>query len=442
MTPDEHPQFPPPRYAWYVVGVLTLAYVCSFVDRQILTLLVAPIRKDLGISDTQMGLLMGFSFAVFYTLFGLPVGRLVDSRKRRTIIAVGMALWSAMTAACGLARTYVQLLVVRMGVGVGEATLSPSAYSLLADYFPPERRTTAMSVYSMAIYLGSGLASVLGGLVVRFATTTATVVLPGLGSLRPWQFVFFLVGLPGVFLALLMFTVREPARQETGTNGPQVPLRVALRYIGRNARTFLHHNLGFALLSFSGYGAAGWVPTMFIRRFGWSNADIGVSYGVIVGIFGTLGILTGGWVGDRLRHRGKVDGNMWVGIVAAIGWLPFGLSSMLAANGNLAFWLLIPTVFFQAMPWGAAPAAIAEIMPNSLRGLASAIYLFTINLIGIGLGPTAVGWFTDHVLHNDKMVNISLAITTGTAETFAIILLFSGLGSFRKSVERLAQEGR
>ena len=191
--------YPPSGYAWYVVGVLTLAYIFSFIDRQILSLMAIPIQQDLGIGDKQMSLLMGASFAVFYTLFGIPLGRLADTRSRRAIISVGIAVWSVMTAGCGLAKTFWQLAIMRMGVGVGEASLSPSAYSLISDYFRPERRSTAMSVYSMGIYIGSGLAFILGGFITLLVAGRESTVLPGFGPVRSWQLVFFVVGLPGLW---------------------------------------------------------------------------------------------------------------------------------------------------------------------------------------------------------------------------------------------------
>src|SRR5262245_31711668 len=244
VTPAEAPPYPKPLYAWYVVGVLTVVYVFSFIDRQILNLLVRPIKTDLGINDTEMSLLMGFSFAVFYTLFGIPLGRLADSRSRRVIIAVGVAAWSLLTAGCGLARRYWQLTLLRMGVGVGEASLSPAAYSLIADYFRPERRATAISAYSMGIYIGSGLAFVIGGLVVEFASGRDQFDLPVVGPTRAWQLVFFLVGLPGLLVSLLLCTVKEPKRQGVRPAGrgftvaPAVPLREAWAYLRDNGATF------------------------------------------------------------------------------------------------------------------------------------------------------------------------------------------------------------
>ena len=201
-----------PAYAWYVVAVLMLAYVCSFVDRQVLALMVPAVRRDLGISDTQMSLLMGLSFALFYSILGLPIGRLADRSSRRRIIVWGIAVWSVMTALCGAARNYWQLFLARMGVGVGEAALSPPAYSLIADYFPKDRLGTAIGVYSLGIYLGSGLAMMLGGWVTGRVAAAAMWTLPLIGEVRPWQAVFFVIGLPGLLLALWVGTLREPAR--------------------------------------------------------------------------------------------------------------------------------------------------------------------------------------------------------------------------------------
>jgi MFS family permease len=287
----ETEDYPRVGYAWYVVAVLTLAYVFSFIDRQILSLLVGPIQRDLGISDKQLSLLMGASFAVFYTLFGIPLGRLADTRNRRSLIAAGIAFWSLMTAACGVTRTFWQLALARMGVGVGEATLSPSAYSLIADYFRPERRSTAMSVYSMGIYLGSGLSFILGGLVVKFASAQESLLLPFIGPIRSWQMVFLYVGLPGLAVAMLLFTIREPVRRGlAGLRGGQMAAHASMRevrnYLSDNRATFAFLNLGMALITLNAYGAVSWIPAMFARRHGWAPADAGLVFGLIVAFGG------------------------------------------------------------------------------------------------------------------------------------------------------------
>ena len=445
MPDDQHdPDYPSPAYAWYVVGVLTLAYVFSFIDRQILSLLVKPIRRDLDISDTQMSLLMGTSFAVFYTLFGIPLGRLADTKSRRVIIAVGIAFWSLMTAGCGVTKRYWELLLMRMGVGVGEATLSPAAYSMIADYFPPERRSTAMSVYSMAIYIGSGLAFILGGLVVVFASNQESFELPVLGAVRSWQLVFFIVGLPGLLVALLaVTTIREPVRK--GTAGSQGgPLAVSSlqetwSYIGDNWLTFLCLNLGIALVTLNSYASAAWIPSLFERRYGWGLGPTGMTYGTIVAIVGTLGTVLGGWLADRWSLRGTIDANVRVAWLATICWIPFGVAFPLASTAELAVVLLIPTVFFLSMPFGVAPAAIQRMMPNTMRAFATAIYFFVINIIGMGLGPTAAAALTEHVFKNEKSLNLSLLVVGAVTHVLAAILLAVSLGNYRRSLAYLTK---
>src|SRR5882724_12228240 len=275
----------PPRtslaYAWLVVAILMLAYVFSFVDRQILSLLVGPIRRDLGISDTKMSLLLGFSFALFYTLMGIPLGRLADRANRRGLIAAGLVVWSAMTALCGTTKNYAQLFLCRIGVGVGEASLSPAAYSMIADYFPPDRRATAFSVYSMGIYLGSGIAFLLGGLVIGFASAQGAIEIPLVGVVHPWQTVFFVIGAAGIVFSFAFFLVREPPRGgKVSADG--VPFSAVVRYLWQNRRTVLCHNFGFAMISFCSYGSSAWVPSYFIRTFGWQMSKVGLVYGIVV----------------------------------------------------------------------------------------------------------------------------------------------------------------
>lgn len=435
----EKGSYGPTGYAWYVVVVLTIAYVFSFMDRQILNLLVEPIRHDLQISDTQMSLLMGFSFAIFYTLFGIPLGRMADSKSRRAIITTGLVFWSMMTGFCGLAQKFWQFLLLRMGVGVGEATLSPSAYSMIADYFPPEKRATAISVYSMGIYLGAGLAFILGGVMVRLTAGYTSMTLPLVGTVRPWQSIFFLLGFLGLAFALLMFTVREPVRKGIrfldGKNST-VPLHEVIAYMRSNAKSFLCHNLGFALLAFSGYGMYAWVPTFFIRKHGWDASQAGAVFGISVALCGATGIVTGGKLSDWLLKRGYSDANMRVGLIGTLCFLPFGLLYPIVPSGTYAALLLIPALFCASMPFGVAPAAIQEMMPNPMRGQASAIYLFIVNLIGLGLGPTAVAMITDYVFHNDYAIHYSLLLVTAVAAIGSALLLWIGLKPYVRSVNR------
>ena len=423
-------------YPWLVVTILMVAYVFSFVDRQILNLLVGPIRRDLGISDTQMSLLMGFSFAIFYTILGIPLGRLADSMSRRRLIVAGVVVWSAMTALCGLARTYWQLFLFRVGVGVGEATLSPAAYSMIADYFPPERRATAISVYSMGIYLGSGIAFLVGGLVIQFAVAQGAVMLPLVGEIRPWQLVFLVLGGSGIVFSFAFLFVREPPRLGVEANASQVPFATVVTYLWQNRRTVLCHNLGFAMVAFCSYGTAAWLPTFFIRTFSWKAGDIGIIYGLIVMVFGCLGILFGGWLTDRWLRQGKPDAALRVGILACCVAL-VGSVYLLMGNGTLAVIVMIPSVFASSMPFGAAPAAILAIVPNRMRGQTAAVYLFIVNLIGLGFGPTAVALVTDYVFADDQSLKWSMLIVGTIANLAAIAFLAAGLRPYRETLLRL-----
>jgi MFS family permease len=384
---------------------------------------------------------MGLSFAVFYTFFGIPIGRLTDSKSRRAIIIAGITLWSLATTACGFVRRFWQLAVLRMGVGVGEASLSPAAYSMIADSFPPEKRALAMSVYSMGIYLGAGLASVLGGIVMAFASGQMQIKAPLIGVMHPWQLVFVVVGLPGLLVAILLCTLREPVRrserQTAGGEAADVPLRAVLRYIADNRRTFICHNLGIGFVTFASYAATSWNPTLFIRRYQWTPAQAGVTVGLIIMVFGTLGIVSGGHLADRLRHRGYPDATLRVALLGAMAWLPFGILYPMMASGTWSSILLAPAVFWWSLPFGVAPAAIQQMMPNAMRGQATALYLFVINLIGLGLGPTAVALVTDYLFRDENALHLSLLVVGPAAHLLAATLLWAGLKPYRRSLDYL-----
>jgi MFS family permease len=424
-------------YAWVVVLILMIAYVFSFIDRQILNLLVGPIRRDLGISDTQMSLLMGFSFAIFYSLLGIPLGRAADSRSRRGLIAAGLIVWSLMTALCGTARHYWQLFLFRIGVGVGEAALSPAAYSMIADYFPPERRATAISVYSAGIYVGSGLAFLLGGLVIHYVSAQGELTLPLVGQTRPWQVVFYVLGIAGLLFSLAFLFVREPPRQGLQADHTAVPFGEVTAYLWRNRRAVLCHNLGFAMIAFCSYGAAAWIPSFYIRTHGWSAGSVGIVYGLVVMIFGTAGIVFGGRLADRWLARGVTDAALRVGLWSCAGCGFGSLVYLTLPSAELATIALVPVVFALGLPFGAAPSAIQELVPSPMRGQATAIYLFVVNLVGLGIGPTAVAFVTDYVFRDDAALRWSLLLVCGAACLIAAALLAAGRQPYRAALAAL-----
>jgi MFS family permease len=426
-----------PAYAWYVVGVLVLAYTFSFIDRQILGLLVTPIKRDLNIGDFEVGLLGGLAFALFYTFLGLPIGRLADRANRRNIIAAGIAFWSAMTAVCGLAKSFWALFLARMGVGVGEAALSPPAYSLIADLFPADKLARALSVYSMGIFIGSALAYIVGASVVQLVADAPPIMLPVIGEIHAWQLTFFIVGLPGLLVALLMFTVREPARRGTayGKSGTGViPVREVVAFVWQRRATFGAHFIGFALLAMFGYGTALWIPEFIRRSHGWEIYDAGYVYGFMILVFGIGGVLFGGAVSDWLRNRGRTDAYMRAVMLAACGLAPCAVAFPLVPGEVAMLVLLALTVFLGAMPTGAAAAALQAVTPNQMRAQVSALYLFFANLIGMGIGPALVGFFTDYVLGDDSKLNLSLSLTAAATLPVAALILALGLRPFREAM--------
>lgn len=431
--PARPPAAPPSSaYAWYVVGVLTLANVSGNVDRQILVALVGPIEREFGISDVQMSYLIGLGFALFYSILGFPIARLADRSNRRNIMAAGVTLWSVFTALCATARTYGRLLLFRIGVGVGEATINAPSVSLLADYFPSDRRSRAMSIYSLGIFLGSGVGYFIGGWVIQLVSVQEAWRVPLLGEIRPWQTAFLAVGLPGLAVAALMFTIREPARTETRESA--VPLRAFVAYVLDNRRTFATHAAGFAISGAVNLGIAAWLPTFFSRTFGWQEAAALRVQGLLTMSIGVVAVIAGGWLSDWFVRRGRIDGPLRVGLIAAAGMLVFATLYPLMPTAALAIVGLAIVNFFAALPWGAAAAAAAEMVPGPLRAQGAAIYFLTLNLVAGVFGPTSVAWFNDHVF-GQAGVRHSLATVAAVGMTLTLVLLAAGLGSYRRTIE-------
>lgn len=426
-------------YAWYVVGILMLANVSSFIDRQILALLVVPIQRDLNITDTQMGLLLGPAFALTYSIMGFPVGRMADVRSRRAIIGWGIAVWSLMCALCGIARTWTQLFLARVGVGVGEAALSPPAYSLIADYFPPRRLSSAMSVFGTGIFIGAGLAYLIGGTVIEAVSGLAPWHLPLVGEVRPWQRVFIVVGVPGLLIAALMLTIREPARtQSVGAAGRSYPIPKVLAWFRAHARTYAGHGLGFAVFSLVNYGTAFWFPAYFERAHGWSSGKIGLIMGGATIIFGTLGVVAGGRMADWWKRQGTADANLRVATLASLVSIVAAFPLYLSGQESVVLVGLVITNVAAAFPWGAGAAAVQEMTPGPMRGLASALFLFLINVIGLAVGPTAVAVLTDRVFGDQALVGLSLLAVTLGGRVLSAALFVWGLRPYRQTVAATA----
>jgi MFS family permease len=403
------------RPGWYIVGVLSVCYTLSFVDRQIMGFLVAPIRRDLGISDTQIGLLGGLAFALFYTLVGIPMGVVADRLNRRNLIATGVVFWSAATAACALARTFSSLFAARVGVGIGEATLAPAAMSLVSDLFPKEKLASALGVYAMGIMIGSGLASIVGGLVVQLVTTRPEATLPLVGEIAAWRMAFLIVALPGVVVPWLLFTFREPARKGSlrAADGSLTNMRMneIVRQINHRRMPVLLVSIGLGCNAMIGYAVAFWGPPLFLRVHGWTPANTGIGLGVVTIVCGCAGLWAGGRLCERLFASMRHDAPV---IVAALGVALAGLFSSVASimpTGTSTLMTMAPGLFFNGLPIGAAYAALQLIFPNQVRGVVSAVHVFLVNLLGLTLGPLLPGLLNDRLFRDGQQVGSSIALS-------------------------------
>lgn len=437
--------WPNPLYSWYVVGVLMLAYTNSFIDRQILSLLIEPIRSDLQISDTQVSLLAGIAFTLFYTLLGVPIARLADQKNRKAIISTGIAVWSTMTAVCGLAGNFWQLFLARIGVGVGEATLSPAAFSIIADYFPKHQLARAFSVYSMGVYLGAGMAMVIGGVVIRMVVDAGTSSIPLLGEVKPWQLTFFYVGLLGLPIFLLLLTVREPVRRGLTAVGAEDTAKASsssalIAFLRANARTSTYHFLAFSMVGIAITGYMVWTPTLFIRTWGWTAADIGLAYGGIMLTLGTAGVYSGGFLADWMENRGHRDAILRAACLAAFAAFPFAVATPLMPNSTLALLCLGVTCFLMALPQGLPAAALQVITPNPLRAQMTALYFLVGNMLALGVGPTLIALVTDYGFGDAQQLRYSMAIVSAIVLPLGGVLSYLALKPYRASRE--LAEGR
>lgn len=412
------------RYAWYVVFALTAIYMLSYMDRQILSLLVGPMKRDLGISDTRVGLLQGLAFGLFYTFMGLPLGRLADTRSRRKLIAVGIVLWSFFTSLCSVARSFWSLFLARMGVGVGEATLSPAAYSLISDYFPRDQLGVAISVYYMGVFFGSGLSLLLTGMIIDAVAHTPLITVPLLGTMASWRITFLLVGLPGVLFALLVYTIREPLRREVlrARDGQvsQLGFAETLGEMGKRWQSLIGVSIGAIFQAVPTYAFISWTPTYFQRAHHWTAGQSGRGLAALLLTFGCLGMYAGGRLSDAWQKRGISEGPLKVGVVCGIGTVLLMPLAYLLPQAGWTLALMGPGLFFLALPMGTSAAALQRIFPNQVRGQVSALFLFLLNLGGLTLGPLMPGLLNDRLFHSEQMLGPSLALTIGAA---AVLML-------------------
>jgi len=431
-TPD-----PRPGHANYLLGVLLAAYILSFIDRNILAILVGPIREEFAISDFQFSILHGWAFTLLYVLLGVPFGWLVDRFNRRWIVIGGVLVWSVMTALGGFARGFFTLFLTRVGVGVGEASLSPAAYSMLSDVFPPQRLSWATSIFAMGIPLGTGISFMVGGMLYEFFSTSTTLAALA-PTVRPWQATFVTVGLLGGVVVALLWWVREPLRRKRLNDAASMQqaasLGEVLAHMWRQRRLFGALVFGSGLIAIAGYGVTAWFPEFLARSHGMSKGEAGAAVGMAFMLAGTAGSFVGALCTSPLQRRGYRDANLrWVMLTAVLMLIPAIFAPLLPGRTG-AVVLFAVVVLFSSSHFGVVMAALQLVTPSRMRGQATAIALFFINVLGLGMGASIVAGITDFVFADDLALRYSLAITGGVFYLLAAFVCGSGLGHYRRAM--------
>jgi MFS family permease len=401
---------------WFAVGVLLAAYAVSFLDRQLIPLLVQPIKLDLGISDTQMGLLQGPAFGLFYATMGLPLGWLADRVHRVRLMAVAIAFWSLMTFLSGYADEYWQLLLCRFGVGFGEAALVPAAVSLLADLFEPRRRALPVSIFTAGLAVGAGLSLIVGGRLIAFAGSGAESS-PLIGhwftGREPWQVVFMLAGLAGLPVALLVLGLMEPRSAEhttkSGGDGWR-ELGAAFRHLGAERRFFLPMLASMAALFVITTAVSAWLPSVFIRDYGWTPVEVGARLGPVILGCALFGNLMAGFASRVLVARGVADATLRTIQGGAIVMVPLAVVTGLGDSPLLALALAGALFCATSVTFSIASLAFVEVTPPRMRGQVVALYLLLANFFGLALGPPGVGLLIDSGLPSVASVGASLGL--------------------------------
>lgn len=422
-----------PRHGWYVVAICTLAYVFSFIDRQVLSLLIGPIKADLGISDTSFALLHGFAFSIFYATLGIPVAGLSDRASRPGVIAGGIAVWSLATAACGLASSFAGLFAARVMVGAGEAALSPAAYALINDLFPREKLGRAIGTYSLGSFFGAGVAFLAGGAVIALVGGHEPIML-GPIRLRMWQLCFVVVGLPGVLLAALVaLTIRDPRR---APHAGVPDMRAVLGFLRQTRAVFGPHIAGYALSGWALFATLAWGPAVLTRGFGFSAAQAGYWLGLNALVAGGGGALASGWLLDRLARAGRADTTFLVGMIGGLGSAVFSLALALAHDRAAGLMAMAGLQFFSSFPITPSSALTQMVAPRAMRARISALLICGTGLVGAGLGTLLVGLLSDHVFRAAGGVAFALACVAGVGGLLSALVLGLGCGPMRAWANR------
>ncbi len=441
LAPPSTPSKQDSLASHYALGVLLLAYILSFIDRNIMALLVGPIREDFNISDFQFSLLHGLAFTLFYIVLGLPIGWLADRISRKLIISSGIFFWSLMTSLCGLANNFHSLFLARIGVGVGEASLSPATYSLLSDLYSEKNLRWATAIFAMGITIGSGTSYMIGGWLYDTLSAMDLSSYPLIGDMAVWQITFVGIGLPGLVVVVLMLFVSEPPHRESteltrteSATPDAIPLQDVIKYLKKHWRAFFSLMGSVSMMAIIGYGTLTWFPEFLVRTYGISKTEAGTALGAIFIIAGTLGTFAGAFFCGVLQKRGYTDANLRLIMIAALILIIPATAAPLMPTSTLALAVSAFVIFIHYMHFGVAMAGLQLITPNRMRAQTSALMLFLTNFFGLALGGTIVAALTDFVFNDDSSLRYSLSVISLVFYPIAAALVVFGLQAYRKII--------
>jgi len=435
--------WPPRATSNYSLFVLTIVVLFTVVDRQVLALMIDPVKRDFGISDTQAALLLGAAFSLTYAIAGLPIARIADTANRRNLIAICIAFWSAATMACGIAQNYTQIFLARLGIGIGESGYGPATWSIVTDSYPREKVAFATGVLALGATAGTGVALFMGGAVLGLVEHFPAVSLPFGGTIRPWQWAFMIVGAPGLIWALVVLTTHEPARR--GHAGGQagkksVPVKEVVRFMLDDWRAYLAVIGGLAMKLLMILGISQWMPSLYHREFGWELANVGMISGGVAMVISPIALLLGGKLSERWMRRGMQDANLRIVFYGLLIAVPCFTAAPLMPNPWMVLALHSIAVFIGAMGSGPAIAAFQLITPNRMRAQVSSVSQFCTNVIAFALGPLIVALLTDYVFDGPQQLKYSISLCSAILGPATILLTWQGLKPYARSFERASRE--
>ena len=439
MTNFSKSNYPPRRAGYSAVVVMTLAQVFAFIDRQIPAMLVEPIKQDFNLNDSQIALLGGAAFSIFYAIMALPIGYAVDRYKRVNVLGTGIFVWSLMTTLAGLANSFGRLFGARIGVAVGEAVMAPVSVSLVSDYFPQNKQGKPMGIITAGVYIGIGATLIGGGYLIDYLTDIGGITIPGIGYFKPWQATFLVVGIPGILISFAAFMLHEPRRLGLAQTPEKDSKSINIfSHLIKNKSTLIPMFAGLIFMALIFYSFTFWAPSMMVRTHGLSLTEVGFSLGIITIISSILGTISSGAVVDYLRSKGRTDAPIRTAMFACIFAMPAICLAPIVEN-VVAAWILIGIYLFFISSF--APIgllAVSGVSSNEVKGQMAAVHAFLMMAFGLSLGPQITAFFTDFILQDESKLGLAVSLTGGLVLPIAAICFWMSLKRYRKAYDQLA----